>query len=151
MSYTEVMLEINNMDNIMYTEYLLIINNDIYSPISVEGNYNILMIGSGDDDISDDDIMDMVLRESLNSYKNQEKKPNVKLCIGEKTVNQNIVDKKDICTICVNSFELDENINELECKHLFHTSCLSEWVKYKSDCPVCRHCIHTVEEFPSVM
>jgi len=26
----------------------------------------------------------------------------------------------------------------LTCKHILHTECISEWVKYKSECPICR-------------
>jgi len=100
-------------------------------------------------DIYDSNIMETVQNESLNSFKTEEKKPNVKLCDNEKIVTQNMVEEKDNCAICLSIFELGQKITDIECKHSFHTLCLSEWVKYKSDCPVCRKNVKTIDEIPN--
>ena len=42
------------------------------------------------------------------------------------------------CTICIEDFESDESVTVVTCGHTFHASCLSEWTKYKPDCPTCR-------------
>jgi hypothetical protein len=99
-------------------------------------------------DMDENSRMEIAQRESLDHYKTQEKKPYIKLCVDEKTVSNNMVDKKDMCAICVSAFEFGEKITEVKCNHSFHTSCLSEWVKYKSNCPVCRHVVKTVDEPP---
>ena len=46
---------------------------------------------------------------------------------------------------CISDFEKGEKITELECKHILHTECISEWVKYKSECPVCRSFVKTIK------
>ena len=96
------------------------------------------------DEIPEDHLLDIALRESLNHYKTQEKKPNIKLCIEGCIVNNDMKDEN--CTICVTKYQIGENITELTCKHIFHTECISEWVKYKSECPVCRQSIDTIDE-----
>lgn len=86
-------------------------------------------------------MMEMAMRESLDQYKTQEKKPDVELCVEGEIATKDHLDKS--CVICKSDFELDEKITVLECKHILHTECISEWVKYKSECPTCRAKIHT--------
>ena len=86
-------------------------------------------------------MMEMAMRESLDQYKTQEKKPDVELCVEGELATKDHLDKS--CVICKSDFELDEKITVLECKHIFHTECISEWIKYKSECPTCRAKIHT--------
>lgn len=85
--------------------------------------------------------------ESLQEYKTQERKPGVKL-----NINNTIIDNKNIslfsdknCSICMEKFEKDNKIIILECDHVLHTDCIKEWVKYKSECPVCRKNIDTTD------
>lgn len=49
-------------------------------------------------------------------------------------------DEKGIqeCSICLVDFEDEDDFIDLECKHVFHESCLKEWVVRKRDCPNCR-------------
>jgi hypothetical protein len=42
------------------------------------------------------------------------------------------------CTICSESFKRGEEI-KTECKHEFHSKCISEWVIKADNCPLCRH------------
>jgi hypothetical protein len=41
----------------------------------------------------------------------------------------------ELCTICMNPLF---DVNMLCCGHMFHTRCISKWIKYKSTCPICR-------------
>jgi hypothetical protein len=86
-------------------------------------------------------MMEIATIESFNYYNTQEKKPNVKLCIKESNATDDIKDEK--CPICVSNYEIGEKITKIECNHIYHTNCISEWVKYKSECPVCRRSIET--------
>ena len=86
-------------------------------------------------------MMETAMRESLYQYKTQEKKPDVELCVEGELATKDHLDKS--CVICISDFELDEKITVLKCKHILHTECISEWVKYKSECPTCREKIHT--------
>ena len=45
------------------------------------------------------------------------------------------------CCICFEEFSIDAKVKETKCNHLFHSSCLQEWIKRKiekPDCPQCR-------------
>ena len=97
-----------------------------------------------DSEISDDRMLEIAMRESLDHYKTQEKKPNIKLCIEGYNVTDDMKDEQ--CTICISNYELGEKITKIKCNHNFHTYCISEWVKYKSECPVCRQLIDTIDE-----
>ena len=52
------------------------------------------------------------------------------------------IEKKDeydnSCSICLTEFEDDSDIGFTNCEHIFHTGCITEWSRYKKDCPVCR-------------
>lgn len=96
--------------------------------------------------MSEERMMEIARRESLNHYKTQEKKPHIKLGIASKIAEESM--KNENCAICMSKFEAGDNITGLECKHTLHTDCIAEWVKYKSECPVCRADILTVDETP---
>ncbi|KAJ4804455.1 RING/U-box superfamily protein [Rhynchospora pubera] len=42
------------------------------------------------------------------------------------------------CSICLEKFLEGEELTELNCKHTFHSRCLTRWVRLHSDCPYCR-------------
>ncbi|KAF5741354.1 putative RING/U-box superfamily protein [Tripterygium wilfordii] len=43
------------------------------------------------------------------------------------------------CSVCLNQFEPESEINCLSCGHLFHKICLERWLKYSNiTCPLCR-------------
>jgi len=45
----------------------------------------------------------------------------------------------ETCTICLDDFELKERVKILECKHIFHTHCIEDWMKVKRKCPNCNN------------
>lgn len=51
-------------------------------------------------------------------------------------INNNKISDK--CSICISDMELDEELISLSCGHIYHSPCISEWVKFKSKCPICR-------------
>ena len=43
------------------------------------------------------------------------------------------------CAICLNSVRRTRHTKELDCKHVFHTTCFNEWVQRGGrTCPLCR-------------
>lgn len=43
------------------------------------------------------------------------------------------------CVICLTAFEEEESVRKLHsCKHIFHTSCIDQWLASHSGCPLCR-------------
>jgi len=46
------------------------------------------------------------------------------------------------CNICLDPVRNTRQNTELPCKHLFHSSCINDWISQgKNTCPVCRKCI----------
>ena len=53
------------------------------------------------------------------------------------------------CSICLNDI-LDDILVPITCKHKFHGSCLTEWLKHNNSCPLCRTPVKRVYEIYSV-
>nr|XP_043617621.1 E3 ubiquitin-protein ligase RING1-like [Erigeron canadensis] len=61
-----------------------------------------------------------------------EKLPNVK--ITKELLESDYSD----CAVCKDSFELDEEVKQLPCKHMYHPDCILPWLELHNSCPVCR-------------
>ncbi len=46
--------------------------------------------------------------------------------------------KIESCSICLSVFEPDDLVSTLSCGHLYHSSCISEWLQKTLHCPLCR-------------
>ena len=47
--------------------------------------------------------------------------------------------KEIICAICLENFDNEDLIINLNCSHIFHNSCLEKWLsEYNNKCPKCR-------------
>lgn len=79
---------------------------------------------------------------------------------NEDPAKSDVITCKVDCTICMNEIELpigvsaeskkpkqhgDKSRGQLymitPCRHIFHTDCLEDWMKYKLQCPVCRNAL----------
>ena len=89
----------------------------------------------------ENDIMNAAMEESLNFYNTQEKKPNIKLNVKSNRATLRLA--KDMCVICNSNFIVNETVTKLKCKHILHTDCIAEWIKYKAECPICRAKVDT--------
>lgn len=51
------------------------------------------------------------------------------------------------CPICLEPLNIGESVSWSKylpnCKHTFHTECISTWLERHADCPCCRRCIYT--------
>mmetsp|Transcript_25097 Transcript_25097/g.31301 ORF Transcript_25097/g.31301 Transcript_25097/m.31301 type:complete len:200 (+) Transcript_25097:71-670(+) len=51
------------------------------------------------------------------------------------------------CCICLNDFQKVEELARLRlCKHYFHLSCITEWIKNKPSCPLCNNQLKASED-----
>ena len=56
---------------------------------------------------------------------------------------------EDTCSICLSSYEDDEDTYILEaCNHKFHTKCIINWFRHAQSCPCCRD--NTVDQFKEI-
>ena len=49
--------------------------------------------------------------------------------------------KTDPCSICFENFTEDSMVCNIPCNHIFHKECISEWGKWKQNCPYCKSSI----------
>ena len=67
--------------------------------------------------------------ESLNKDVGSKKNP-----IDEEMGRKNTIE----CTICFCQLHDGDRVGELCCNHVFHVSCLKQWLKRKNVCPLCQ-------------
>ena len=46
--------------------------------------------------------------------------------------------KRTTCVICLSKIENLKKIKRTPCGHIFHTKCISGWLRQKKSCPCCR-------------
>ncbi|KAG6417145.1 hypothetical protein SASPL_119296 [Salvia splendens] len=51
--------------------------------------------------------------------------------------------KDAVCSICQENLVVDDEMQELPCKHMFHPPCLKPWLDEHNSCPICRHELRT--------
>ncbi|KAK4774995.1 hypothetical protein SAY86_009930 [Trapa natans] len=57
------------------------------------------------------------------------------------------VKKDDVkCSICQEEYVDDDKVGRLQCKHMYHADCISQWLRLKNWCPICKS---SVEPSPS--
>jgi hypothetical protein len=45
---------------------------------------------------------------------------------------------QDACSICLEQFDPGDLVRLLKCGHIFHPSCVRDWLKKEATCPMCR-------------
>lgn len=43
------------------------------------------------------------------------------------------------CAVCLETYELGNQVRTIPCFHTFHTDCIDPWLTQKAVCPVCKH------------
>ncbi len=50
------------------------------------------------------------------------------------------------CVVCQEAFEDGASLCQLPCQHLFHSDCVTSWLKLRNNCPVCRWQLPTADK-----
>lgn len=61
------------------------------------------------------------------------------------------IHKKHTCPICISNFDVGESVITLVCDHIFHEKCISEWLKVKKNCPLCRKTVKNSNDLSSLL
>lgn len=49
-----------------------------------------------------------------------------------------LCDETHDCPICFSTMEKNTYVSKLTCNHHYHQDCISNWIKIKNTCPLCR-------------
>ena len=115
----------DNNNNINYIESIISSSNS-----SISNNININL--NNDYIFNDDNDSDSF---SENSVQNNNLLIDSICLINTSRLNP---DKKE-CTICLEKFNINDKIINLECLHMFHNNCIKNWLKMKDYCPICKN------------
>ncbi|KAG2279571.1 hypothetical protein Bca52824_050791 [Brassica carinata] len=51
----------------------------------------------------------------------------------------NSLNKDDIkCSICLEEYVDGDEVGSMPCEHMFHVSCVQQWLRMKNWCPICK-------------
>lgn len=53
------------------------------------------------------------------------------------------------CSICLENYNIGEEVRILSCKHCFHKNCIDSWLGTMLRCPICRKAVTKLAESPS--
>lgn len=115
-------------------------NNDIFhedfNMINYESIYNLVRI------LNVIDPMEDILNDNFDTYQDEnlvKTDRNIEISSNEfANLEEDIKEKNKDCSICISDFADDSMVSITNCNHVFHTDCIKEWYKYKTDCPICR-------------
>tara|TARA_B100001094_G_scaffold315390_1_gene355336 strand:+ start:1867 stop:2358 length:492 start_codon:yes stop_codon:yes gene_type:complete len=69
--------------------------------------------------------------------------------LNEPTYNPDDIEKKEIkynneihhdreCTICLEEYQENDELYQLQCDHYYHKECINDWLLKHQTCPLCR-------------
>ena len=66
------------------------------------------------------------------------KKFEIERILDKNNFNASEISEKDICNICLSSYENNRDFRKLKCNHWYHYECISKWLETKPKCPICK-------------
>ena len=118
------------------TQYSFGINNNF------QNNFYPIILNNILEDI-ENEYLEEVLQTSLNesnSIQRTEEPIDFSFQIYKESKVEKVeeIETKKDCSICLIDFEENDQVTKTNCNHIFHHSCITEWSRYKKDCPICR-------------
>jgi hypothetical protein len=59
--------------------------------------------------------------------------------IKKNIISVSDIDENSSCSICLDDFNSTTEILFLDCKHIYHSPCILEWITKDPSCPLCRN------------
>jgi len=80
-------------------------------------------------------VLSRTVTEYMAESKEEEKKTE---SISYRTMDDGLKTYYKNCSICCDDFDDTSEIVITDCNHCYHQSCIEEWFKRKTNCPICR-------------
>ena len=77
-------------------------------------------------------------QDNINIYNNIKNNLPKSTKVDELKLNKIIESGHDNCIICIDKFEINNEIITLDCSHFYHENCIITWFKQKNVCPLCK-------------
>jgi hypothetical protein len=65
------------------------------------------------------------------------------LSLSQVTADDLVDDSNKECAVCLDEHNISDMACKLYCGHLYHMSCIKDWLKKQATCPVCRYELET--------
>lgn len=94
-------------------------------------------------ELSSNPNSDQVSYEQILKMQNNKNNKNIILSedklskIPEITFNKKLFGNIEQCFICMDQFKENEILKQINCGHLFHKECLTQWLLNENKCPIC--------------
>jgi len=120
-------------------------NGNSTSPLSGLGGIDFLDILRRDED----DAYHELLNRLMQSFVPRGPPPTSKSFVEELpkiSMNAELQKEAIRCPVCLMDYDLEEEVLQLPCKHVYHNPCITTWLKQANTCCVCRHELPKEEE-----
>ena len=83
------------------------------------------------------------INDNLNNLRINEENKKIEELLQDFKLTEEILSKIENkqCLICLDDYQLNENVCYLPCFHLFHSDCIKSWVRKSNKCPLCKNII----------
>ncbi|XP_042389515.1 probable E3 ubiquitin-protein ligase ZFP1 isoform X3 [Zingiber officinale] len=83
----------------------------------------------------------LALEESIGNVSAGLSEDAIRMCLRETIFCSDQTEnghEEDCCPICLEVYKDRDTLGQLNCKHIFHSSCLKKWLLIKNICPICK-------------
>lgn len=100
------------------------------------------------DNLFENDRYNEAIQNSLNTYHEEIFSLKDEYKIDNVSFKLQIIDENQSkCFICLENFQINDDIYKLECNHIFHKECLDDSIKHQHyECCLCKHSIKVIEK-----
>lgn len=110
------------------------------------GILSLIALMLGMTNTEEEDNMESILNYLMANDHNRYGNPPASKSAVDKLEKISLTEREDIrkmsndssCSVCKDEFEVDQNLINLPCKHLFHDECIMPWLNERNSCPTCR-------------